>query len=742
MARGGHNSRSGNVIYGTNGDDNLYGTNGSFDLIGGEGDDTYIIDDGGDKVIEKKNAGRDHVISYVDFVLGNHVENLTLAGEEDLSGTGNGLDNIITGNSGANTLYGLGGDDSLAGGGGGDLIDGGAGSDTAVFAGLSSDYLIERDSTNLRVTYKSTGEIDILRNIEFLSFSDIVIAETEIGDGPSDPTALQTLADEASTDEDNAVVIAVLANDSGDGLAIASVANGGFGQVAVNANGTVTYTPNANANGPDSFSYTVIDALGQTSTASVMVNVSSVNDAPDAVADSYSALSGQVFASVGSVLDNDSDVDGDALTVSAYDVVSQAGGSVQMNADGTFTYTSADGFTGPDSFSYTSDDGNGGSATAIATITVTDNSAAPYYVDGLIYGEPYRFNYPDDAGTGTVVTYSFLDALPDYYGSGHAFEQSFVTFSEQQKQAARDLLALVESFTNLTFVETSDGDAGLTFGMADLQGFDGLAYRPFATGVGSTYSDIWIDAGFAGTAILPETSAHSTLLHEIGHAIGLGHPNLPVEEESQQYTVMDAQAHPTALAWVTGFQLYDIAALQYLYGANSSYLADNDVYSFTDFEGAIKTIWDAGGHDLFDMSEATYAVDINLGEGAFSTIIATGSNNIAIAFGTVIEDAIGSSYNDRLVGNDAANRLSGGGGDDELTGRGGLDVFAFTANWGNDTITDYVQGEDRLDFSEAGLMFADLDINSSASNTVISHGGNSVMLQGVETIDENEFVLA
>jgi hypothetical protein len=162
------------------------------------------------------------------------------------------LNNTIIGNLGANALYGLGGDDTLDGGAGDDLIDGGDGTDTAVFAGLSSDYVIIREGSDLRVTSNLTGETDILSNIEFLSFSDIVIAETEIADtGGGDQTAPLAVADTAAGIEDNAVVIAVLANDSGEGLTIASVANGGFGQVAANANGTLTYTPNANANGPD-----------------------------------------------------------------------------------------------------------------------------------------------------------------------------------------------------------------------------------------------------------------------------------------------------------------------------------------------------------------------------------------------------------------------------------------------------------------------------------------------------------
>ncbi len=105
----------------------------------------------------------------------------------------------------------------------------------------------------------------------------------------------------------------------------------------------------------------------------------------------------------------------------------------------------------------------------------------------------------------------------------------------------------------------------------------------------------------------------------------------------------------------------------------------------------------------------------------------------------MIEDAIGSAYDDRIFGNDAANRLSGGGGDDVLTGRGGADTFVFVDNWGDDTITDFVRGEEQLDFTDAGLSYADVTIKSSHGDTVISYGGDSVTLQGVAAIDDSDF---
>src|SRR5439155_1920671 len=95
--------------------------------------------------------------------------------------------------------------------------------------------------------------------------------------------------DSATTDEDTAVVINVLANDSdvdGDSLAVSAVTQGSHGAAAINADGTVTYAPAANYNGPDSFTYTISDGHGGTATATVAVTVAPVNDAPAARDDS------------------------------------------------------------------------------------------------------------------------------------------------------------------------------------------------------------------------------------------------------------------------------------------------------------------------------------------------------------------------------------------------------------------------------------------------------------------------
>ena len=138
--------------------------------------------------------------------------------------------------------------------------------------------------------------------------------------------------------------------------AVTAVTQGANGAVVVNADNSVTYTPNADFNGTDSYTYTVTSG-GVTETATVNVTVTPVNDDPAAADDAATTLEDQ--AVVISVLANDSDLDGDTVSVSS--VTDGANGTVAINGDGTVTYTPNANFNGSDSFSYTLSDGHGGS---------------------------------------------------------------------------------------------------------------------------------------------------------------------------------------------------------------------------------------------------------------------------------------------------------------------------------------------------------------------------------------------
>ena len=186
--------------------------------------------------------------------------------------------------------------------------------------------------------------------------------------------------DAANVDEDDFVNIDVLGNDSdveGDALSIISASDPSNGSVIINANNTVTYTPNANFNGSDSFNYTISDGNGGTDTATVTVTVAPINDAPVALDDS--GTTAEDASITVSVLDNDSDVDGNALTVIGTSAASN--GSVIINANNTVTYTPNANFNGSDSFTYTISDGQGGTDTATVNITITPGNDAPVAVD-------------------------------------------------------------------------------------------------------------------------------------------------------------------------------------------------------------------------------------------------------------------------------------------------------------------------------------------------------------------------
>ena len=138
--------------------DVLDGGTGDDTMIGGAGNDTYYIDSINDSIVEDLNAGTDTVNASVSWELGEHLENLTLAGTVAINGTGNSLNNILTGNAASNTLVGsdgndnlkgLGDNDSLNGGSGNDVLDGGTGNDTLIGGAGNDIYYIDSSTDSI-----------------------------------------------------------------------------------------------------------------------------------------------------------------------------------------------------------------------------------------------------------------------------------------------------------------------------------------------------------------------------------------------------------------------------------------------------------------------------------------------------------------------------------------------------------------------------------------------------------------
>src|SRR5439155_1003886 len=130
---------------------------------------------------------------------------------------------------------------------------------------------------------------------------------------------------------------------------------------------SLTYTPAANYNGPDSFTFKANDGSLDSNVATVTIAVVAVNDAP--VATSDTATTSEDTAVTIAVLANDTDVDGDSLAVTS--VGAPQHGAAAANADGTITYTPAANYNGADAFTYTIGDGHGGTATSTVNVTIT-----------------------------------------------------------------------------------------------------------------------------------------------------------------------------------------------------------------------------------------------------------------------------------------------------------------------------------------------------------------------------------
>ncbi|HWO73652.1 MAG TPA: S8 family serine peptidase [Dehalococcoidia bacterium] len=175
-----------------------------------------------------------------------------------------------------------------------------------------------------------------------------------------------------STPEDTPVAITLTASDAdGDPLTYTVVSGPNKGSLSGTAP-NLTYTPGPDYAGSDSFTFKVSDGTADSNVATVSITVNPVNDLPVAANDSYDATAGVALnVPAPGVLANDNDADLDTLTASL--VSGPANGTLTLNADGSFTYTSNAGFSGVDSFSYAAGDGVG-QGTATVTINV---SAAP-----------------------------------------------------------------------------------------------------------------------------------------------------------------------------------------------------------------------------------------------------------------------------------------------------------------------------------------------------------------------------
>ncbi|OQB13857.1 MAG: Serine-aspartate repeat-containing protein D precursor [Firmicutes bacterium ADurb.Bin193] len=233
---------------------------------------------------------------------------------------------------------------------------------------LPEGYIFTVKGTDLSADNDSnadvlTGKTDIIS----LTADNLTIDAGLIASHP--PIAVD---DSKTTEKNTPVDIPVLANDSdpdGDTITVTEVTQGSNGSVTINADGTVKYTPDNDFVGVDTFTYTITDGNGGEDTATVTVTITDIPNNPPTAVDDSKTTEKNTPVDI-SVLVNDSDPDGDTITVT--EVTQGSNGSVTINADGTVKYTPDNDFVGVDTFTYTITDGNGGEDTATVTVTITE----------------------------------------------------------------------------------------------------------------------------------------------------------------------------------------------------------------------------------------------------------------------------------------------------------------------------------------------------------------------------------
>jgi VCBS repeat-containing protein len=216
-----------------------------------------------------------------------------------------------------------------------------------------------------------------------------------------------------STNEDTSSILTLTASDpDGNPLTYTVVSTPAHGTLSGSAPSLV-YQPAGNYSGADFFTFRVNDGLANSNVATVSITVAPQNDPPVAVGEAYSVTSGTVLnVSAPGVLGNDSDVD--SASLQAQNATAPAHGTLTLNANGSFSYTPAAGYSGPDSFAYVATDGTAMSGQALVSITVNP-AGPPPPPPGLVAA--YSFN----EGSGT--------ALIDRTGLGRTGTVSGATWS-------------------------------------------------------------------------------------------------------------------------------------------------------------------------------------------------------------------------------------------------------------------------------------------------------------------------
>ena len=540
----------------------------------------------------------------------------------------------------------------------------------------------------------------------------VTITVSPVNDAP------EAVNDSATTDEDTAEAINVIANDTdvdntNAQLSVSSFTQPSNGAVTQNADGTLKYTPKADFNGTDSFTYEAKDASLDSNSAKVTITVRAVNDAPVAKDNTYTTDEDTpLTVEAPGLLGNDTDVendtlrvaDGNATTADGISPVSgPADGTVTLNANGSFTYTPGANFNGSDAFTYrVCDDGSPQKCsveTANVDVAINAVNDAPVANDGTE-------SMDEDAAP---ISIDFGALVSDVETS-----DANLTYNITALPAAKGTLSGSGSTRTLDSADDFNGTVEIPYTVTDRGDPDNCGQPSTScdapeTSVSKTVTVTVRPVNDAPTVTLASGGSCSTSTTSVSGTMNL---SLADVDSTVGGLTLSANSSNPALVLAANIKLGGSGANRTVSITPAAKKTGRSTITVTASDGKAKstesTITVIVGTDKKETISGTDGSDMIFGLNGDDTINAGKANDLVcggnaggVINGGAGDDTLdggngndtlrGEDGNDILRGGQGNDRLEGGNNDDTLTGGSGTDGFDGGA--GTDTATDYNAAE-------------------------------------------------